>query len=84
MSTGLKHPQQHPRSVKVDILAARKSNTGPRGGKPSPTNTVANVYLSAVENGGENRGGAILRHPKEKAVESAVRAARVTGNSNKR
>ena len=67
----------------MDTTTARKSMTGPKGGKPSPTSNVAELYLTAVESTAEQAQQAVVRR-RPKAVESAVKAARVTGTTNKR
>ena len=72
-----------PQQLQLDIQTARKSMTGPRGGKPSPTSNVAEVYLNAVESTAEQAHKAVVRR-RPKAIESAVKAARVTGSGNKR
>ena len=71
------------RVLQQSDVTSRKSMTGPRGGKPSPSTNVAEVYLTAVENNAEQAHRAVVRR-RPKAIESAVKAARVTAGNNKR
>ena len=73
----------HHSGLHLDVNTARKSLTGPRGGKPSPVSNVAEMYLNAVESTAEQAHNEVVRR-RPKVVESAVKAARVTANSNKR